>query len=188
MAGAASRAGTSGHSNIQLLVAEVAALKERLTEVQDRQEIIELLNRMARGFDRHDFDLVLSTWHPDGVEEHGNVAGPIIDFVEYTKTYLPNSYRTHSHYVANHVIDIDGDVAHFETYTLAAVLRRYGDATEMFGGRYVGRAERRDGKWGVHRTTLGEWGGALTPLPGWETKTMDLGKGSWDKSDPSYRR
>ena len=176
-------------NDIRLLWAEIAELKERLAEVRDRQEIIELLNRMARGFDRHDFELVLSTWHPNGVEEHGNVAGPIEDFVEYTKTYLPNSYRTHSHYVANHVIDIAGDVAYFETYTLSAVLRRDGDTTEMFGGRYVGRAERRDGKWGVvHRTTVGEWGGALTALPDWEAKTMSLTKGSWDKSDPSYRR
>ena len=176
-------------NDIALLRAELEKLKERLTEVEDRQEIIDLLNRMTRGFDRHDFELVLSTWHSDGVEEHGHVTGPIADFVEYTKTYLPESYRTHSHYVTNHVVDIVGDTAYFETYTLAAVLRKNEDATQMLGGRYVGRAERRDGKWGVvQRTTLGEWGGALTPVPDWEAKTMDLIKGSRDKSDPSYRR
>ena len=29
----------------------------------------------------------------------------------------------HAHYVTNHVIDIEGDVAHFEAYILAAVKR-----------------------------------------------------------------
>jgi hypothetical protein len=40
-------------------------LQQRLRLIQDRQEITDLVNRMARGFDRHDFDLVLSTWHSD---------------------------------------------------------------------------------------------------------------------------
>jgi hypothetical protein len=163
-------------------------LQQRLRLVQDRQEITDLVNRMARGFDRHDFDLVLSTWHSDGIEEHGDVVGSIADFVERAKSYLPESYTMHAHYVTNHVIDIEGDVAHFEAYILAAVKRHAAAAIELMGGRYVGRVERRLDKWRmVHRTSVGEWGGALAVVD-WEAKTMNLRRGTWDKSDPSYQR
>jgi hypothetical protein len=54
------------------------------------------------------------------------------------------------HTLGNCTIDFAGDdVAHVETYVHAEHLRRAGDGwvIDLFGGRYVDRFERRDGRW-----------------------------------------
>ena len=56
--------------------AELAELRRDIRYLQDRADILDCVNRHARGCDRHDVDLISSTYHQDGVDEHGNVVNP----------------------------------------------------------------------------------------------------------------
>ena len=58
----------------------------------------------------------------------------------------------------NHRCDIDGDMAHAETYFLFVSMNRTGKPVTLGGGRYVDRLERRSGRWAIAaRVTLRDW-------------------------------
>ena len=52
------------------------------------------------------------------------------------------------HHVTNCVVELDGDVAHVETYYLATVRQRVG-TTKLASGRWIDRFERRDDAWKI---------------------------------------
>src|SRR5262249_14166121 len=86
----------------------------------------------------------------------------------------------------NHLAEIDGDTAHAETYCLAAMRRRDGDAFELVGARYLDRFERRDGRWAIAaRVVIFE--SALDPAIAGAFAAACV-PGTQDKSDPSYQR
>jgi len=51
------------------------------------------------------------------------------------------------HNICTNHCEIDGDVAHAESYVMGAMLDKGGDTCRMLNGRYLDRLERRDGKW-----------------------------------------
>lgn len=111
-----------------------------------------IVNRYARGVDRRDFDLVRSCYHPDAVEDRGpgRYCGDVEGFVEWLREQL-SGYASSSHHIGTQNMEIDGDVAHVESYCLA--LHRTaatGDAPAMdrvIPCRYMDRFERREGRW-----------------------------------------
>jgi hypothetical protein len=48
----------------------------RLQELVDRADILDCVQRYARGIDRHDVELVASCYHPDAIDDHGLYVGP----------------------------------------------------------------------------------------------------------------
>lgn len=161
--------------------AEALAL---LGELRDRQEIGECLRRYCRGLDRHDAELAKSAYHDDARDDHAFFVGSgfgLVEWAEERHSYL----RSHLHYIANESIELDGDVAHVETYILFAGVPRDSEETILGGGRYVDRLERRDGRWGiVDRICLVEWG-----YEGTLAARLAAGiPASQDRHDPSYRR
>jgi hypothetical protein len=90
-----------------------------------------------------------------------------------------------------HSCEIDGDVAHAESYVIGLFLDNDAEKSRMLAGRYIDRLERRDGKWGIvmRRCTveIAMEGSARLPngaaLPG-----SGYLKGSRDKGDPAYQR
>ena len=95
------------------------------------------------------------------------------------------------HNLLNHTCEIDGDVAHTETYYLFAGRNR--DETNWIaGGRYIDRLERRDGTWKIAlRSNAIEWSGMVPTMaiPFADVPDIHLnGVPSRSKKDPSYRR
>lgn len=154
----------------------------------DEREIERVMLRYLRGVDRCDGDLIRAAFHDDAVDHHGSFTGGPNDYVEYVlKRAMPQFERT-MHYVTNMLIDVDGDLAHVETYVLAVHLRNLEPApqtSEVFGGRYFDRFERRDDRWRIaERWVLHEWDSAHTVAtnPAWQQRFIQGLRGHADVS------
>src|ERR1700677_3411146 len=98
--------------------------------------------------DRFDRDLVLSAYHPDAIDDHGIFVGGPQEFVDWAMA-LHRSHSMTQHILANHTCELEGDVAHAETYFLVAWLDREMKPLYHIGGRYIDRLERRNGRWAI---------------------------------------
>ena len=163
----------------------------RLEQLLDRQDILDCLIRFCRGMDRFDRELFLSAFHADAIVAAGPfVGGPEALYDWASKLHEQGQSATH-HNMLNHSCDLDGDVAHTESYYLF-VGRNRDDTNWIAGGRYIDRLERRDGSWKIAlRTNAIEWSGMVPTLPIPFAEVPDIhvnGAPSRSKEDPSYRR
>ncbi|GGD27420.1 hypothetical protein GCM10010915_04330 [Microbacterium faecale] len=165
---------------------------KKVQQMLDREAIRDCLNRYARGLDRKDLEMIRSVFHRDATDHHG---GPI--------AYHPagealiedwsvrDAKRTFSHHLLlNCSIDLDGDVAHTETYFqlvtgLSAEAADDQPRLHLTGGRYVDRFERRAGDWRIAtRVLIAEFSAAMDAIDYphhrlWARRTP---------ADPSYSR
>lgn len=163
----------------------------RLAHLLDRQDILDCLVRFSRGMDRFDRDIFLSAFHPDAVIAAGEFVGGPVPLYEWARKLHEQGQSSTHHNLLNHSCDIDGDVAHAETYYLF-VGRNRDETNWIAGGRYIDRLERRDGSWRIAlRTNAVEWSGLVPtlPIPFAEVPDIHLnGAPARSKEDPSYRR
>ena len=163
----------------------------RLQELLDRQDIFDCLLRFCRGMDRFDRDLFLSAFHADCVIAAGPFVGGPVKLYAWASELHDHGQKATMHYLLNHNCDIDGEVAHTETYYVFAGRNR-DDTNWLAGGRYIDRLERRDGAWKIAvRTNAIEWSGMApsTPIPFGDIPGVHLnGVASRTPEDPSYRR
>ena len=161
--------------------------KRRVRQLIDREEIRDLLSGHARALDRHDVVGLCGSYHDGAWENHGSFQGPAKDLASRSGEEHAAFCASHLHHLSNHIIDLDGEVAHVETYFLAGLLRHDG-LTEMVGGRYVDRLERRDGRWAIaERACIVEWNGELRATTSPFDKKAFL-QGRWNHDDVSHRR
>jgi 3-phenylpropionate/cinnamic acid dioxygenase small subunit len=68
----------------------------------------------------------------------------------------PPSLSTSMHNISNVLIELDGDVARCESYSIVIVRIRKdgGDVDWLHAGRYVDRFERRNGEWRIAYRTV----------------------------------
>jgi hypothetical protein len=163
----------------------------RLEHQLERQDILDCLIRFSRGMDRFDRELFLSAFHSDAVIAAGEFVGnPVALYDWASKLHEQGQSSTH-HNLLNHTCDIDGDLAHTETYYLF-VGRNRDETNWIAGGRYIDRLERRVGEWKIAlRTNAIEWSGMVPtmPIPFAGVPDINLnGAPSRSKADPSYRR
>jgi hypothetical protein len=163
----------------------------RLERLLDEQEIRACLTRFSRGMDRFDRDIFLSAFHPDAVIAAGPFVGsPAACYDWAMPMHAAGQVSTH-HNLLNMTIEIDGDIAHSETYYLFAGRNR-DESNWLAGGRYIDRLEKRHGLWKILlRTNAIEWSGLApsTPLPFADIPDIHgNGAPSRGKDDPSYQR
>jgi hypothetical protein len=163
----------------------------RLEHLLDRQDILDCLIRFSRGMDRFDRELFLSAFHADAVIAAGPFVGGPVELYDWaSKLHEKGQSATH-HNLLNHTCDIDGDVAHTETYYLF-VGRNRDETNWIAGGRYIDRLERRDGAWKIAlRANAIEWSGLVPTLPIPFTDVPDIhanGAPARSQDDPSYSR
>lgn len=169
----------------------LAALEARLQEVEDRQAIFDCIKRNARGNDRFDVELTTSSYHADGVHELGRKQISGREYGEHANHAHAALFDATLHNVTMHSCEIDGDVAHAESYSLGVFLDKGAETGRMLAGRYLDRLEKRDGAWRIvlRRATVevAIEGRATLPtgstLPG-----SGYLKGGRDRSDLSYAR
>jgi hypothetical protein len=164
----------------------------RLEQVLDRQDILDCITRISRAIDRFDRALFLSGYHTDALIDAGEFVGNPGEVYDGGAALHEQGQSSTIHNLMNHTCEIDGDVAHTETYWLFTGLNR--DRTNWIaGGRYVDRLERRNDEWKIaFRCTILEWSGmvpnANVPLFEKETDAHLNGIPSRTREDPSYRR
>lgn len=157
----------------------------------DRQDITDCLAGFSRGMDRFDKDLFLSAFHPDAVIAAGDFVGGPVELYAWARDMHEQGQIATQHYLLNNTCDIDGDLAHCETYYLFAARNR--DNTNwVAGGRYFDRLERRAGIWRIAlRTNVIEWSGMVPTMPIPFADVPDIaenGLAARDRTDPSYLR
>ena len=127
-----------------MTASETARLQQQIDELTAREEITDVIKRLARGTDRLDRELMASCYHDDGYDDHNAFRGSGAEFAAWVCDVLPH-FRATMHFVGPPYIRLDGDTAHVDTYCIA---HHVGADTDMvLGLRYVDRFERRDGCW-----------------------------------------
>ncbi|WP_319432676.1 nuclear transport factor 2 family protein [Mycobacterium sp. RTGN5] len=157
----------------------------------DRQDIADCLTRFSRGIDRFDQELFLSAFHATAVIAAGDFVGGPDDLYQWARAMHEQGQIATLHYLLNNTCEVDGDIAHSETYYLYTARNR-DDTNWQAGGRYVDRLERLDGQWRImFRNNIIEWSGMLPTMPIPFADSVDnAGNGlpARDRSDPSYLR
>ena len=152
----------------------------------DRSEIEDALVRYCRGVDRLDAALLRTVFWPDAWDDHGFFAGRRDDFIDWVIPFLRERYSSASHLVANHLIELHGDIALSECYFDAVYHYASGgtEYTKLSRGRYIDRFERRGNRWRIaRRKVVNDWARSdpvTAPAP---LKCP----GERSKEDPSYQ-
>jgi hypothetical protein len=166
-------------------------MNDRLEQLLARQDILDCLNRFSRGMDRFDRELFLSAFHPDAVIAAGPFVGDPDALYDWASKLHDHGQSATHHNLLNHTCDLDGDVAHTETYYLF-VGRNRDETNWIAGGRYIDRLERRPSGWKIAlRTNAIEWSGMVPtlPIPFADVPGIHLnGAPSRNRTDPSYQR
>jgi SnoaL-like domain len=119
-------------------------------ELLAREEISDVIKRLARGTDRLDATMIESCYHADGLDDHNVFRGSGHEFAKWVLETL-DVFDATMHFVGAPYTRLDGDVAQVDTYCVAHHIGRAdekGHATDLvLGLRYVDRFERRDGVW-----------------------------------------
>lgn len=165
------------------------ALERKIQYLADRQAILDCIVREIRGRDRQDVELTRSAFWDDALDEHGPKVAPAHEYPEQQNAGHAKFFTSTSHNLANHTCEIDGDVAHCETYVVGTMLLKNQKSTIMLVGRYIDRMERRGGEWRialrrtiVDTTLSGDASFLQTPM------VQGFPKGLWTREDPSYQR
>lgn len=173
------------------LAAAVAALQAEVAELRvlkDKAAIFELVNTYTRAIDRHDEEMIASVFHPDGIDNHGDFLGGVSEFIDWVNTGHSQMTEGHMHNVTSHTSEIDGDIAHAETYVIVVLRMADGEPVRIGGGRYLDRLERRNGEWRISlRRVIMDWRTRADGGP-WLRGRRGYPAGTWDKSDLSYQR
>lgn len=183
---------------------ELKELERAVTELQDRQAIHDCLMNYSRGVDRLDRDLLLSVYHEDAIDDHGVFVGTRDEFVDWVIPMHTKTHLSHQHCILNYTCNLDGSVAHTESYYMFIGLNRQGKPLTMGGGRYLDRFEKRDGRWAIAaRVCVRDWAqlesipleldqAAMTAVQGLDEATIELMRSgaqpSRDRDDVSYQR
>jgi len=182
---------------------ETQSIERMVQELHDRQAIRDCLMTYSRGVDRLDRELILSVYHEDATDDHGAFVGGPLAFADWVIAMHTATHMSHQHCQFNSTCDLQGDVAHTETYYMFVGINRKGNPLAMSGGRYIDRLEKRAGRWAIaSRLCVRDWAplatipesldqAALTVVQLDEaTKTMIRAgaKPARDRTDPSYLR
>lgn len=153
-----------------------------LDELASRARISDMLLLYCRALDRCDVELMKSLYWEDAVDNHGVFNGGAAAFAEYIVGDTKQRFESTVHALGNMLIEVEGDVAHSESYLIANCVLK-GDRAKVedtfgpsyaakfdwdevagipheffFGGRYFDRFERRNGEWRIaERMLLMDW-------------------------------
>jgi hypothetical protein len=141
------------------------SINERLLQVElrqqaiiDRENIIEVMHRYARGWDRFDAAAIDACFFSDSTIQFGDFNGPASDFTQTGMLSIEN-VKAVIHQISNIQVDISGDKAVSECYYTAHHRRvseeGEGEENWFLMGRYVDQFEKRSGEWRIlHRLGL----------------------------------
>ena len=159
-----------------------------VAELLQKQAVHEVVLRYCRGIDRLDEATVRSCYHADATDTHGAFHGTVDEFVAWAFRLL-GRYASTMHLVANHLVNLAGDVAVAETYGISHHRSDDPDPRRNLtvGFRYLDRLERRDGgPWLIaRRIATTEWVNAAVEGSRWPIPATDV-IGRRGPEDPLY--
>jgi ketosteroid isomerase-like protein len=159
-----------------------------LEELSSLAEIRHLQELYCRGIDRADADVLRSVYWEDAIDYHGVFSGDREEYIEWVIPVVRERFASLQHVLGQTCTELDGDVAHSETYFVQHSLRHDG-VTYASPGRYIDRLERRDGEWRIaERLTLMSFFYPQMASDAGKAEEAGFPTGSQDRTDPSYLR
>jgi hypothetical protein len=162
----------------------------QLGELMDREQIRAQLTKYCRALDRLDAGLLLEVYHPEAIDDHAIFIGDAAEFATWVMDYQGKWFGGTQHVITNTTIELDGDVAHTETYWISLSMCPEGEPLPLVSGRYVDRFERRhDRVWKIAaRKMIPEWGKMDWLNPEVSKALAEEGARRRDRQDVSYMR
>lgn len=158
---------------------------------EDERVIERLILTYARAADRLDGPLLRTIFAPDAEIQLGAIfqGGPE-EFESVVLGFMGAMAGTR-HSVTNALIEFEAeDRAVMESYVTAwhRIRTPEGERELTVFGRYLDRAERREGNWLLtYHSELIDWGEERPIDPSWFENNREMDKGARDRSDGSYR-
>lgn len=168
---------------------ELGRLRDTVQRLEDRQDILDCIQRESRARDRQDVGMIASCWWEDGVDEHGPVITNAPDYPAIANAGHGANFKMTSHNITNHLCEIDGDTAYCESYVIGGLFWLDDKTTTIAFGRYLDQLEKRKREWRIvtRRCTIemsADADGAWV-----HSKNVEgFLKGLWSVDDPSYER
>jgi hypothetical protein len=146
----ASAAAPSEQAQIDALRALVATLTQELGYLRDRQAILDCLKRYTRGADRHDVELIKSAFWPDASISYGKPIS-VEEFAKWGNSLHAAKYVQNQHHITGQTVDIQGNIAHVESYVIYFLLsgEKTTGTNTIGSGRYIEQYEKRNGEWRI---------------------------------------
>jgi hypothetical protein len=168
---------------------EFAKLQSAVAKLQDRQDILDCIQRESRARDRQDVEQINSCWWPEGADEHGPIICMAPEYAARANAGHRANFNMTSHNITNHLCELDGDTAYCESYVIGGLFWLDGQRTTLAFGRYLDQLEKRNGEWRLltRRCTIEM---SADADGGWVHSKAVKGflKPAWSKEDPSYER
>ncbi|MGI5218058.1 nuclear transport factor 2 family protein [Nocardia sp. CA-290969] len=160
----------------------------QLMELYDKQALHDNLMMYVRGADRHDRELMRSTYWPDSFDDHGAYVGGGQGWADAAMTWHDKIYSC-NHHVSNVLSEIEGNRAKRESMFVCVVPFKEPEVTMFQAGRYRDLCEKRDGVWKIlHRTCVWDWIDVRPINSDWDI--VDVPRvshwGAWYPEDPIY--
>ncbi len=168
---------------------EFRQLKAKVAYLEDRQQVLDCIQRESRARDRQDVEQIAGCWWEDGQDEHGPVITRAPDYPERANAGHRANFNMTSHNISNQVCEIDGDTAYCESYVIGGLYWLDGKTTTIAFGRYLDQLEKRDGEWRLltRRCTI-EMSADADGTWVHSNNVKGFLKALWDGNDPSYER
>ena len=159
----------------------------------DEREIRNCVMRYCHATDRQDWTTLADCYASDAIDDHGAFQGTAAQLAKYLEEKA-SSRGAKQHYVANQLIEIEGDDAVSEAYYLCYIefvddIEYGGDGAHavVIGGRYVDELRRESGTWRIaKRTSVVDWSRDLgAPAPWDAPAAKGFVRGRRDGTDPA---
>ncbi|MFV8819797.1 nuclear transport factor 2 family protein [Haliea sp. E17] len=163
-------------------------MQKTIHEVLAEAAIRDVQMRYCRAADRVDFDLFRSCFHGDAVLQFSFFTGSVDQFIAMAEQMLRGFVIT-THFTGNALIEVRGDLARCEFYTLAthriAADEKGPERDYVTAVRYIDQMECRDSDWRIaRRHCVLDWG-RTDAVPEY-CEGDKVGAATRDRSDPSY--
>jgi|SRR5215510_2305689 len=163
----------------------------RLDALTSRLEIEQVILSLARATDRREVAAIRACYHSDAHDDHGAFSGSGAEFAEWVPKAL-GPFAATQHVLSPPRIELDGDVAHAETYCTAHHVYPAsdpgGERDSIMGLRYLDRFERRGGVWRIaSRRCVWDYT-YIVPVDDKWPLGPGFRLGSPSRADPSYLR
>jgi hypothetical protein len=163
-------------------------LEKFVREQKDRSEIHDCIMTYCRGIDRLDRALLESVYHSDALDDHGVFVGPASKFIDWVLEFHATYQKRTMHLITTHRCELDGNIAHTESYYTYRALNKTPPFYNYVNGRYLDRFEKRQGRWAIaERICTVDISDEFLVPDGAEAHPPLL-NGVRDETDLSYRR
>lgn len=87
--------------------ARFGQMERNLQYLMDRQAILDVVSRHARGHDRFDVEIMTACYHPDGIDEHGAAVNVGPEFGAWANENHAAGALINLHNITTHTCEID---------------------------------------------------------------------------------